>query len=149
MGVEPFLIASSVEVIVAQRLVRVICPKCKEELPQGEVEKAREEFRNLVPQRLYRGAGCRHCQGTGYRGRQGIFEVLVVSDEIRSLILHRAPSHEIRKVAVRQGMKSLREDGWRIVGEGRTTIDEVMSNTKDEDAAAAGYTDAEIARGES
>ena len=139
MGIEPYLIASSVEVIVAQRLVRVICPKCKEQLPQSEVDVARVEFGDLVPQHLYRGVGCRNCQGTGYRGRQGIFEVLAVTDEIRSLIMHHAPSHEIRKVAVRQGMRSLREDGWRIVGEGRTTIDEVMRNTKDEEAVAAGF----------
>ncbi len=139
MGIEPYLIASSVEVIVAQRLVRVICTKCKEELPPAEMEAARAEFGNLVPAKLYRGAGCRNCQNTGYRGRQGIFEVLAVTDEIRSLVLHRAPSHEIRKVAVRQGMRSLREDGWRIVGEGRTTIDEVMRNTKDEEAVAAGF----------
>jgi general secretion pathway protein E/type IV pilus assembly protein PilB len=139
MGVEPYLIASSVEVVVAQRLVRVICPKCKVELPQSEVDKARAEFGDLVPDKLYRGTGCRNCQGTGYRGRQGIFEVMAVSDEIRQLVLHRAPSHEIRKVAVRQGMRSLREDGWRIVAEGRTTIDEVIRNTKDEEAVAAGF----------
>jgi type II secretory ATPase GspE/PulE/Tfp pilus assembly ATPase PilB-like protein len=139
MGIEPYLIASSVEVIVAQRLVRVICPKCKEEVPASELETARAEFGELVPERLYRGVGCRNCQNTGYRGRQGIFEVLAVTDEIRSLIMHHAPSHEIRKVAVRQGMRSLREDGWRIVGEGRTTIDEVMRNTKDEEAVAAGF----------
>jgi type II secretory ATPase GspE/PulE/Tfp pilus assembly ATPase PilB-like protein len=93
----------------------------------------------VVPEKLYRGTGCRNCQGTGYRGRQGIFEVMAVSDEIRQLILHRAPSHEIRKVAVKQGMLSLREDGWRIVGEGRTTIDEVIRNTKDEEAVAASF----------
>ena len=139
MGVEPYLIASSVEVVVAQRLVRVICPKCKVELPQSEVDRARAEFGDVVPEKLYRGTGCRNCQGTGYRGRQGIFEVMAVSDEIRQLILHRAPSHEIRKVAVKQGMLSLREDGWRIVGEGRTTIDEVIRNTKDEEAVAASF----------
>ncbi len=127
------------EVVVAQRLVRVICTKCKEELPASELEIARAEFGPLVPEKLYRGAGCRNCQNTGYRGRQGIFEVMAVSDEIRALILNRAPSHEIRKVAVRQGMRSLREDGWRIVGEGRTTIDEVIANTKDEEAVAAGF----------
>ncbi|MGB7160858.1 MAG: GspE/PulE family protein [Tepidisphaeraceae bacterium] len=137
MGIEPYLIASSVEVVVAQRLVRVICPKCKQQLPADEVATARAEFGDLVPAELFRGAGCRNCQNTGYRGRQGIFEVMAVTDEVRSLILHRAPSHEIRKVAVRQGMRSLREDGWRIIAEGRTTIDEVMRNTKDEEAASA------------
>src|SRR5687767_8639373 len=139
MCVEPYLIASSVEVVVAQRLVRIICPQCKQEMSEAEARKLRDEFGDLVPPVLYRGIGCRHCQNTGYRGRRGIFEVMAVTDEIRSLIMHHAPSHEIRKVAVRQGMRSLREDGWRIVGEGRTTIDEVMRNTKDEEAVAAGF----------
>jgi general secretion pathway protein E/type IV pilus assembly protein PilB len=140
MGVEPYLVASSLEVVVAQRLVRVICPKCKRETPRDQVQKAREEFGDLVPPVLYHGAGCRNCQNTGFRGRQGIFEVMAITDEIRSLTLRRAPSHELRQVAVRQGMKSLREDGWRIVAEGRTTIDEVLSNTKDEEAAAIALT---------
>src|SRR5688500_1831750 len=132
MGVEPYLVASSVEVVVAQRLVRVICPKCKVQTPEDEVRKLREEFGGLVPPVLYHGSGCRHCQGTGYRGRQGIFEMMAVTDEVRALVLDRAPAHEIRKVAVKDGMKSLREDGWRIVREGRTTVEEVMRNTKDE-----------------
>src|SRR5687768_17616369 len=143
MGVEPYLVASSVEVVVAQRLVRVICPKCKERTPDADVKKLRDEFGELVPEVLYRGVGCRHCQGTGYRGRQGIFEVMAVTDEVRSLILRRAPSHELRNVAVSQGMKSLREDGWRIVAEGRTTIAEVISNTKDEEVAAIAMTSVE------
>ena len=136
MGIEPYLVASSVEVVVAQRLVRVICPKCKEEVPAAEYRKAREEFGDLVPSKLYHGVGCRNCQQTGYRGRQGIFEVMAMTDDIRSLVMRRAASHEIRQVATRQGMKSLREDGWRIVAEGRTTIEEVMRNTKDEEASA-------------
>jgi general secretion pathway protein E/type IV pilus assembly protein PilB len=134
MGVEPYLVSSSVEVVVAQRLVRVICPKCKTRTAETEVQKLRDEFGDLVPAVLYHGTGCRHCQGTGYRGRQGIFEVMNITDEIRALILQRAPSHAIRAAAVRAGMKSLREDGWRIVGEGRTTIEEVIRNTKDEEA---------------
>jgi general secretion pathway protein E/type IV pilus assembly protein PilB len=136
MGIEPYLVASSVEVVLAQRLVRVICPKCKQEVPADEVRKARDEFGDAIPPVLYKGAGCRNCQGTGYRGRQGIFEMMAVTDEVRSLVLRRAPSHEIRKVAVSQGMRSLREDGWRIVREGRTTVDEVIWNTKDEESAA-------------
>ena len=103
-------------------------------MPQREVEKLRSTFGDLVPEVLYEGAGCRNCQNTGYRGRQGVFEIMAVTDEIRSLILKRAPSHELRKVAMEQGMRSLREDGWRIVREGRTTVDEVIRNTKDEEA---------------
>jgi general secretion pathway protein E/type IV pilus assembly protein PilB len=134
MGVEPYLVASSLEVVVAQRLVRVICPQCRQEVPDSEARLLQAEYGQKLPPVLYRGAGCRNCAGTGFRGRQGIFEMMVVSDEIRSLILHRAPSHDLRKVAVAQGMNSLREDGWRIVHEGRTTVEEVMRNTKDEEA---------------
>jgi general secretion pathway protein E/type IV pilus assembly protein PilB len=132
MGIEPYLVSSSVEVVVAQRLVRVICKECKVEVPEKDVTMLRAEFGDLVPPTLYKGTGCRNCQGTGYRGRQGIFEMLAVTDEVRALVLERAPAHEIRKVAVKDGMKSLREDGWRIVKEGRTTVEEVMRNTKDE-----------------
>ena len=139
MGVEPYLVASSLEVVVAQRLVRLICPQCKHQVDESEVKLLREQFGDLVPPVLYRGSGCRNCQGTGYRGRQGIFEMMTVSDEIRSLILHRAPAHELRKVAVRQGMRSLREDGWRVVREGRTTVEEVIRNTKDEQAEQGFY----------
>jgi type II secretion system protein E len=134
MGIEPYLVASSLEVVVAQRLVRVICKECKEEIPESETRLTREEFGDLVPPVLYRGAGCRNCQGTGYRGRQGIFEMMAVSNQVRSMILERAPSHHLRQVAIKEGMVSLREDGWRIVRDGRTTVDEVMRNTKDEEA---------------
>jgi general secretion pathway protein E/type IV pilus assembly protein PilB len=136
MGIEPYLVASSLEVVVAQRLVRLICKDCKREMPVEEAKMLRDEFRELVPPILYKGIGCRTCQGTGYRGRQGIFEMMAIDDDVRSLILHRSPSHEIRKVAVKSGMKSLREDGWRLVREGKTTIDEVLRNTKDEEAVA-------------
>ena len=90
---------------------------------------------NLVPPVLYKGTGCRQCQDTGYRGRRGIFEMMPMSDEIRSLCLERAPAHTIRKVATQQGMRSLREDGWRLIREGVTTVDEVLQNTKDETTA--------------
>jgi general secretion pathway protein E/type IV pilus assembly protein PilB len=134
MGIEPYLVASSLEVVVAQRLVRVICEKCKTELPADQVKRLRDQFGSVLPPVLFHGAGCRACQGLGYRGRQGIFELMAVSDEIRSQILRNAPSHEIRKVATAQGMRSLREDGWRIVAQGRTTVDEVVQNTKDEES---------------
>jgi general secretion pathway protein E/type IV pilus assembly protein PilB len=137
MGVEPYLVASSVEVVVAQRLVRLICKHCKREMTEVEAKPLRDEFGSDLPEILYRGEGCRDCQGTGYRGRQGVFEIMGISDEIRSLILHRAPSHDLRKIAVTQGMKSLREDGWRLVREGKTTVDEVIRNTKDEGATGA------------
>jgi general secretion pathway protein E len=132
MGIEPYLVSSSVEVIVAQRLVRIICPNCKHELPRDQHAKLKQQFGDAVPEVLYHGVGCRTCTGTGFKGRQGVFELMAVTDDVRTLILQRAPSHEIRKAAVAYGMKSLREDGWRLIREGKTTIEEVIQNTKDE-----------------
>ena len=140
MGVEPYLVSSSVEAVIAQRLVRLICKHCKTEMPEADAAIIRSEFGDLVPPVLYRGTGCRQCQGSGYHGRRGIFEMMLLSDEIRALVLDRAPSHDIRKAAVKQGMKSLREDGWRLVRDGVTTVDEVIRNTKDEAAQLAAYT---------
>ncbi len=134
MGVEPYLVASSLEMVAAQRLVRLICPQCKQEMPQAEVEKLRAEFGEHVPQVLCRGGGCRNCQGTGYRGRQGLFEMMPLTDEIRALVIERVSSRVIRRVAVDQGMTSLREDGWRLIREGRTTPEEVLRMTKDEES---------------
>jgi type II secretory ATPase GspE/PulE/Tfp pilus assembly ATPase PilB-like protein len=120
-------------VIIAQRLVRLICKQCKVELPRDETDRIRQTFGDLVPDVLYHGAGCRACQNTGYRGRQGVFEMMAVTDDLRALILSRAPAYELRKVATRQGMRSLREDGWRLIRDGVTTADEVIRNTKDEE----------------
>lgn len=132
MGLEPYLVASSLEVVIAQRLVRLICPQCKHELPRDEVARKRDQLGGVVPEVLFQGAGCRACSGTGFRGRQGVFEMMAITDEMRGLILKNAAAYEIRRVAVANGMQSLREDGWRLVQEGKTTIDEVMQNTKDE-----------------
>lgn len=137
MGVEPYLVASSLETVVAQRLVRVICPHCKEEMPKADIDQLREEFGSVVPAVMYRGGGCRQCLGTGYRGRIGIFEMMHLTDELRALILNRAPTGEIRKVAVQQGMVSLRGDGWRVIREGRTSPEEVLRATKDESVSNA------------
>jgi type II secretion system protein E len=136
MGVEPYLVASSLEMVAAQRLVRLICPNCKAKKPAADAEQLRAEFGDLAPEVLWYGAGCRNCQGTGYRGRQGVFEMMPITDEIRALILERSSSRVIRKVAMQQGMTSLRDDGWRMVREGRTTPEEVLRTTKDEDLAA-------------
>jgi general secretion pathway protein E len=133
MGVEPYLVASSLEMVAAQRLVRLICKECKEAAPQEEAEKLRAVFGDEVPKTIYRGRGCRNCQGAGYRGRQALFEMMPISDEIRRLILERASSRDIRKMAIKQDMKSLREDGWRMIREGRTTPEEVLRMTKDEE----------------
>jgi type II secretory ATPase GspE/PulE/Tfp pilus assembly ATPase PilB-like protein len=113
----------------------LICKGCKEEIPAGELQQLRDQFGHLVPPMVYRGKGCRNCLGTGFRGRQGVFEMMPITDEVRGLILQRASSPVIRKQAKSQGMSSLRGDGWRLIGEGRTTVEEVLRMTKDEDVA--------------
>jgi general secretion pathway protein E/type IV pilus assembly protein PilB len=135
MGVEPYLVSSTLEMVAAQRLVRLICKHCREEGPREEVDRLRQQYGKIVPEVLYRGRGCRNCQGTGFRGRQGVFEMMPVTDEIRSLILAHSSSRDIRKVAIQQGMHSLREDGWRLIREGKTTPEEVLRMTKDEEVA--------------
>jgi len=132
MGIEPYLVASSLEAVFAQRLVRVICSHCKEQLSTSEVMPLRQRFGDILPGSLYKGQGCTHCQGTGYRGRIGIFEMMVVTDDLRSLIIENASARDLRRVASRQGTTSLREDGFRHVREGRTTVEEVLRVTKDD-----------------
>jgi general secretion pathway protein E len=132
MGIEPYLVASSLEAVLAQRLVRLICTHCKETLPSEDAESLKSQFGAEAPPVLFWGRGCRECQGTGYRGRTGIFETMLVSTAVRSLIVERVSGSEIRKVAAHEGMKSLREDGWRLVRSGRTTLEEVLRVTKDE-----------------
>jgi general secretion pathway protein E/type IV pilus assembly protein PilB len=132
MGVEPFLVSSTVEAVMAQRLLRVLCPHCKEpyhpdpdKLPPGF---PRDRF--AAGDVLYRTAGCRQCLHVGYRGRVGLFELLPTTDEVRRLAHGRASSWTIEQAAVRQGMRTLRDDGWLKVLAGRTTIDEVLRVTK-------------------
>lgn len=132
MGIEPYLVASSLEAVLAQRLVRLICQECREALPREEAEKARREYGLSNLETLYVGRGCRQCQGKGYRGRAGVFEFMAVTEPVRDLILQRASAGEIRKLAQADGMRSLREDGWRLVLEGRTTVEEVLRVSKDE-----------------
>ncbi len=132
MGIEPYLVASSLEAVLAQRLIRLICPGCREAFPAAEVEHARREYGLSGLEVLYFGRGCRQCQGKGYSGRTGVFEFMTVTEPIRGLILNRASAGEVRKVAQEDGMKGLREDGWRLVLDGRTTIEEVLRVTKDE-----------------
>jgi general secretion pathway protein E/type IV pilus assembly protein PilB len=132
MGIEPYLVASSLEAVVAQRLVRVICSECKEPLAEAEAAPLRQRFGDRLPGTLYKGRGCQNCQGTGYRGRMGIFEMMVVSDDVRSLIVENASARDLRRVAANQGMTSLRDDGFRHLAEGRTTVEEVLRVTKDD-----------------
>jgi len=135
MGVEPYLVASSLEGVLAQRLVRLICPKCREEVESPAKQTIRLEAGRVMPKTTWRGRGCRDCQNTGYRGRMCICELMSVSEEVRAAILSRASAGEIRKIAAKQGMQSLRTDGWRLILEGRTTLEEVMRATKEEGMA--------------
>ena len=132
MGVEPYLVASSLELVLAQRLVRLICASCRQRISVGDAARLCEEVGADLPDSLYQGIGCSECQGTGYRGRMGIFEIMPIDDSIRDLVLRLASAGEIRKVAVENGMTSLRTDGWRMIREGMTTLEEVLRVTKDE-----------------
>jgi type IV pilus assembly protein PilB len=131
MGVEPFLISSTLMAVLAQRLVRTICKNCRTPFEPTE---SQLEMLNLSPHDLgdkvfHYGRGCSVCNDTGYKGRKGIFELLVVSDAIRSLINERAPTVVVRQKAVELGMVTLREDGLRGIFEGDTTIEEVVKYT--------------------
>jgi len=128
MGLEPFLVASTVEGLMAQRLVRRICKRCKYELKPSDTEIA-----SLLPpdiKTLWKGKGCDECRNTGYKGRQGVFELLVVDDEMREMILKREAANRLKKYAIDHGMRTLRDDGWDRVRAGVTTPEEVIRITK-------------------
>jgi type II secretion system protein E len=128
IGIKPYLIASSVECIMAQRLVRLICPDCREKYEPAE-ESLREIGMNpgeLGEVEFYRGKGCEKCKYTGYFGRTGIYEILLVDNIIRDMILNREPSNIIKQRAQESGMNTLSQDGWQKVVRGITTIDEIL-----------------------
>lgn len=132
MGVEPFLISSTLEGIMAQRLVRTLCRHCREAcMPsQDEVPADFPIAEYTAGQPIYRAKGCRACRGTGYSGRLGIYELLVTNDEIRGLASERRGTNEIRRAAIASGMRTLRQDGWIKVSQGLTSIEEVLRVTK-------------------
>jgi len=127
MGIEPFLVASSTVLIMAQRLVRRICSSCKEELKLSDEALNDVGLRPGTP--VFKGKGCDKCNGTGYSGRQGLYEVMPITPGIRELILDRASTTEIRHKAVEEGMLTLRSDGLVKVAKGVTTIEEVLRET--------------------
>ena len=131
MGVEPFLVASSVNLIVAQRLARVICPMCKApaEYPRDALLEVGFQPDELQALKLQHGAGCSDCGNTGYRGRVALYEVLAVSDELRELVLVGASAMDIKRRAISLGMKTLRASGLSKVAEGVTTIEEILRVT--------------------
>ena len=135
MGIEPFLVASSVEAVMAQRLVRTICPHCKTEqkvqrdylrrigFPEDQIDTAK----------FWHGAGCEGCRQLGYQGRMGIYELLILNESLRPLILNRSPASTIAQRAIEFGMRTLRTDGWNKVKAGSTTIEEVLRVTQIEE----------------
>ena len=128
MGVEPFLISSTLIGSMAQRLVRRICPKCKTEYEPDRASLPKD-FKLGPEEKLFRGTGCAHCRNTGFRGRNGIYELMVLNDEIAHKIMERASSPELVAVARQHGLRLLREDGWIKVRKGLTTPDEVVMCT--------------------
>jgi general secretion pathway protein E len=128
MGVEPFLVSSSVEGILAQRLVRTICPHCKESY-EPDRDALPQDFEIQKGEVLYRGLGCRECRRVGYRGRIGIYELMLMNDEIRELVVQRSSAGRIRQVAMKDGLRLLRQDGWDKVRSGATTCEEVLRVT--------------------
>lgn len=134
MEVEPFLISSSIIGVLAQRLVRQICPHCKESYPAQREALLRYGF--PIPEEfgaethgeltLFKGRGCDHCKGTGYKGRTGVHELMMMTDELRDQVLERSPSHILRNLAVSQGMRTLQTDAVAKIMMGVTTVDEVL-----------------------
>ena len=133
MGVKPYLVASTVQGVLAQRLVRTVCASCRKPYKPSEEERIALSLdqKKDGDLELYRGTGCPACGDTGFKGRMGIYEVLALTDELRELILSNAPSSEIYKKARESGMRTLKEDGIEKVKRGLTTIEEVMRVTQD------------------
>ncbi|MEM8910845.1 MAG: ATPase, T2SS/T4P/T4SS family [Planctomycetota bacterium] len=133
MGVEPFLVAGTVEAVMAQRLLRRLCPHCKQAVTPEEANAPKDfPWDSLGDQPIYKSVGCRECRQVGYSGRLGIYELLVSSEPIRELAQDRASSWDIRRQAVSEGMRTLRMDAWDKVVAGVTSIDEVLRVTKGE-----------------
>jgi type IV pilus assembly protein PilB len=131
MGVEPFMISASLEAVLAQRLIRRICPKCRTPYEPNEAVLSQLGLspHDIGDKNFYYGKGCEACNHTGYKGRKGIYELLNVTDPIRDLINQRAPSVVLRQKAIELGMQTLREDGLRSIYDGETTIEEVLKYT--------------------
>jgi type II secretion system protein E len=135
MGIEPFLVASSVEAIMAQRLVRTICKTCRtpQKVERNYLRKIGFPENEIDTTTFYKGAGCEDCRQLGYQGRLGIYELLLVSEAIRPLVMNRAPASTIASEAIKHGMRTLRIDGWNKVKSGTTTIEEVLRVTQTEE----------------
>ncbi len=135
MGVEPYLVASSLEAVLAQRLVRVLCKHCKVADDSATAQALKVQLGIPANTTIYKSVGCRECRNTGFHGRQAIFEWMDTDAEIRQLVLKNASSDQIRDAAHRGGMRTLAEDGWRLVRMGVTTVEEVLSVTTAKEVA--------------
>jgi type II secretion system protein E len=146
MGIEPFLVASSVEAVMAQRLVRTICPYCKseEKVERDYLKKVGFPADEIATAKFWRGAGCEECRQLGYQGRLGIYELLLLNEAVRPLILNRSPATTIAARAIEQGMRTLRTDGWNKVKAAVTTIEEVLRVTQTEEHMKAFADDAPV-----
>ncbi len=136
LGLEPFLVTATIEGIIAQRLVRRICSKCKTEFTPSEEQLMELELRpdDVVGQRFYYGKGCDHCNSTGYRGRQGIYEIMTLDDDMRDLIVKHSSTQILRNECKKRGMRTLRQSGLMAIYDGVTTIEEVVRETVMEEA---------------
>jgi type IV pilus assembly protein PilB len=129
MGIEPFLVASAIDCVVAQRLARTLCTSCKRRTILSADVLRENGFHARTDLEAYEPVGCGRCGGSGYKGRLGIYEVMSITDEIRQLAIERASADRIAEVAVRNGMRRLRDDGLEKVTKGRTSIAEVSRVT--------------------
>jgi type II secretory ATPase GspE/PulE/Tfp pilus assembly ATPase PilB-like protein len=135
MGIEPFLIASSVEGLIAQRLVRVLCVHCKESYVPGDevINRLRQQKINFEGANFTRPVGCEKCRFTGFRGRTAIYEIFKITESLKDLIVERKPANVLKKQAIADHLRTIREDGFLKVNAGVTTIDEVMRVTMEDE----------------
>jgi len=143
MEVEPFLLASVVKSFIAQRLVRTICPECVQPVEYPREYLAEIAFPLEIGTQFQRGAGCDHCRQTGYQGRSAIYEICVVTEPLRKLIMRKCDGGELKQCAIAEGMETLRQDGWRRVAQGKTTIEEVVRVTQTDEVMAETTEEAE------
>ena len=132
MGVEPYLVASSLEGVLAQRLVRVLCPNCKSEDHSDKAAALKDTFNIPAGVPIFQPVGCAECRNTGFHGRHAVFEMMSLNQKLRQHILQNCSSGELKELAIKDGMTTLSDDGWRLVREGITTPDEVLRVTKSE-----------------
>jgi len=128
------LVSSALQAIVAQRLVRKVCPDCKEMYypPPAHIQEFGMDPEDFRGQPFFQGVGCHSCGFTGYRGRTAIHEIMVMTDDIRAMVLKSSASEKVRRKAREEGMRTLREDGWQKILRGDTTMEEIMRVTADE-----------------